>query len=478
MSVKEIMTIFGDTLDDTYYSELYGFSKNVNVYRKLTHLYAKIFFKVLDNLNLVYYTFAGTSIGYIRNKQNIPWVDDYDIIIFEEEIDKFKNIVIPKLTDLGFSCFKPNTKTDNSGFHVLSKFGQKCFQCDIFFSKIDENGIVKNVDNNWGLYNKKNIHIDLVKPKKYLTIDNDLTIPFFNNMEKDIKIEYGDVFNTIKFHINHDVKLTLNNTSFSDAYVSFNKIKTQIINNAANLFKDHKYENNETLYNYNDFIKEFTEPNKVINIINFLKYIKQNKTKTLNILDEKFLEFCPDIKFYFKDIHINFFMTNNIDTKYLILLNYVDQIFCSKKQNMEYIEKYNELILHNPKIEYTTVITFGTYDLFHIGHINILKRAKNYGKLVVGISTDEFNLKKGKTSVNQLKQRKEDVEKSGYADYIFDEESLELKNDYIKKYNCNLLIMGDDWKNAFNWCDCACLYLKRTPDISTTMLKTKLENMK
>jgi glycerol-3-phosphate cytidylyltransferase len=145
---------------------------------------------------------------------------------------------------------------------------------------------------------------------------------------------------------------------------------------------------------------------------------------------------------------------------------------------MEYIEKYNELILHNPKIEYTTVITFGTYDLFHIGHINILKRAKNYGKLVVGISTDEFNLKKGKTSVNQLKQRKEDVEKSGYADYIFDEESLELKNDYIKKYNCNLLIMGDDWKNAFNWCDCACLYLKRTPDISTTMLKTKLENMK
>ena len=94
MTIKEkIMSLFGYTLDDTYYTELYGFNKNIPVYRKLTHLYAKIFFKVLDNLNLVYYTFAGTSIGYIRNKQNIPWVDDYDIMIFEEEIDKFKNIV-------------------------------------------------------------------------------------------------------------------------------------------------------------------------------------------------------------------------------------------------------------------------------------------------------------------------------------------------------------------------------------------------
>jgi glycerol-3-phosphate cytidylyltransferase len=145
--------------------------------------------------------------------------------------------------------------------------------------------------------------------------------------------------------------------------------------------------------------------------------------------------------------------------------------FVQKKQNIEYIEQHNEIILHKPIIDYIRVITFGTYDLFHIGHTNILKRAKNYGELVVGVSTDELNSRKGKTSVNQLKQRKEDVEKSGYADYIFDEESLEFKNDYIKKYNCNLLIMGDDWKDAFNYCDCACLYLERTPGISTTMLK-------
>jgi hypothetical protein len=332
MSIAEIMPIFDDTLDYTYYSELYGFSKNVPVYRQITHLYAKIFFKVLDDLDLDYYTFAGTSIGYLRNKQNIPWVDDYDIMIFEEEIFKFKNIIVPKLTELGFICFKPCcTQTDNSGFHVLSKFGQTCFQCDVFFSKINENGIVQNVDNNWGLYTNKNIHIDLIKPKKYLTIDDDLIIPFFNNMEQDIQIEYGDIFNTIKFHINHDVKLTLNNTSFIDAYSSFNKIKTQIINNTKDLFKEHAYENNETLYDFDDFIKKFTEEDKVSMIINFLKYITKNKIKTLNLLDEKFLEFCPDVKFYFKDICINFFMTNEIDSEYLIFLNYVDHIFCSKK---------------------------------------------------------------------------------------------------------------------------------------------------
>ena len=472
---EEIITLFEHNLNDTYYSELYGFSKNITTYRKFNHLCAKIFFKVLDNINLDYYTFAGTSIGYIRNKQNIPWVDDFDIMIFEEEIPTFVNIVLPKLTEFGFYCTQINVDLGCAGFFVLSQFGQKCFQCDVFFSKIDENGIVKNVAN-FGLYSDKNIHIDLVKPKQYLTIDDDLTIPFFNNMEQDINIEYGDVFNTVIFHVNHNISLILNNTPFYTAYDTFNKIKTQIVTNTMALVNDHKYENNETLFDYDIFCKHnFCEQNNVLNVIIFLKYIKQNNIQTLNIFDEKFLEFCPDVQLYFKNININFYMTTNIDMKYFILLNYVDHIFCSSKQNIDYVENYNEqLVKHKPTIDYIRVITFGTFDLFHIGHVNILKRAKKYGELTIGISTDELNFKKGKTSVNKLKQRKNDVNKSGYVDLIFDEESLELKNDYVKKYNCNLLIIGDDWKNAFNYCDCACLYLERTPNISTTMLKGEL----
>lgn len=470
----EIIELFDNNIDDTYYSEMYGFSKNITVYRNLTHIYAKIFFKLLDDLNLDYYTFAGTSIGYIRNKQNIPWVDDYDIIIFENEIQKFKNTVLPKLIEIGFDSFDRWINAENGGTHILSKFGQNCFQCDVFFTKVNEDGIIKNLAD-WGLYSKKNININLVTPKKYLTIDNDLTLPFFNNIQKDIELEYGDVLNTVVFHVNHETNKKLIG-NFSNIYDAFNNIKKKIINNAQKLFNNHLYENNETLNDYDNFIKQFSfEENKTLNHIKFLKYIKKNNIKTLNVLDEKFLVFCPDIKFYFNRININFYMINNINTYNIIFLNYVNNIFCSKKENIDYIEKYDKLLLNKPKIDYIRVITFGTYDLFHIGHTNILKRAKNYGELFVGVSTDELNLKKGKKSINNLEIRKNDVKKSSYADYIFDEVSLELKNEYIKKYNCNLLIMGDDWKNAFNFCDCACLYLERTPEISTTMLKLQLK---
>ena len=104
----------------------------------------------------------------------------------------------------------------------------------------------------------------------------------------------------------------------------------------------------------------------------------------------------------------------------------------------------------------------------------VISATSEYVKLFVGVSTYELNLKKGKKSINILEHRKNDVKNSNYADCIFDEESLELKNEYVKNYDCNLLIMGDDWKDGFNFCDCACVYLERTPNISTTMLKQKM----
>jgi glycerol-3-phosphate cytidylyltransferase len=167
-------------------------------------------------------------------------------------------------------------------------------------------------------------------------------------------------------------------------------------------------------------------------------------------------------------------MIDEIECQNVALLSYVDNIFCSKVEYIEYLNGVG-VVINKQNVDLIRVITFGTYDLFHIGHTNILKRAKTHGsQLVVGVSTDELNKKKGKTSINNLDKRKLDVQCSGYADIIFDEESLEYKNEYVKKYNCNLLIMGDDWKDGFNFCDCACIYLPRTPDISTTMLKEKL----
>ena len=121
------------------------------------------------------------------------------------------------------------------------------------------------------------------------------------------------------------------------------------------------------------------------------------------------------------------------------------------------------------------VITFGTYDLFHIGHLRILERAKQEGDyLVVGVSSDILNDKKEKKAVFPLEERMEIVKSLKCVDEVFVEESLEEKDNYIKKYKADLLVMGDDWKDKFNWVSCPVKYLERTPNISTTYLKNSI----
>jgi glycerol-3-phosphate cytidylyltransferase len=265
--------------------------------------------------------------------------------------------------------------------------------------------------------------------------------------------------------------------------ISINKasdfIEDEILYKIENMCSTHEYISNMTLYNYDDFFISSSKHKHEYEIefsmkLYFLKYINEKKIANLYIIDQRFLLLCIDLRRYFKYINISFYMIDEIECQNVALLSYVDNVFCSK---IEYIEYLNGIgvVINKQNVDLIRVITFGTYDLFHIGHTNILKRAKTYGnQLVVGVSTDKLNKIKGKTSINNLEKRKLDVFDSGYADIIFDEESLEHKNEYVKKYNCNLLIMGDDWKDGFNFCDCACIYLPRTPEISTTLLKQQL----
>lgn len=118
------------------------------------------------------------------------------------------------------------------------------------------------------------------------------------------------------------------------------------------------------------------------------------------------------------------------------------------------------------------VITFGTFDVFHIGHVNILKRAKEFGDLlIVGVSSDSLNFsKKQRYPIYSQEERIEIISSLKFVDYVFIEESLDLKLEYIRKYEANLLVMGDDWKGRFDWVkdECEVIYLPRTPSISTT----------
>ncbi len=127
-----------------------------------------------------------------------------------------------------------------------------------------------------------------------------------------------------------------------------------------------------------------------------------------------------------------------------------------------------------------TILTFGTFDVFHLGHLRILQRAKELGdRLIVGISTDTLNFsKKDRYPVYSQEERLEIVTSIRYVDEVFFEESLEKKADYLKKYNADILVMGDDWKGKFDHFGniCKVIYLPRTPSISTTEVIEKIQN--
>jgi glycerol-3-phosphate cytidylyltransferase len=122
------------------------------------------------------------------------------------------------------------------------------------------------------------------------------------------------------------------------------------------------------------------------------------------------------------------------------------------------------------------VLTYGTFDLFHYGHIRLLKRAKALGDfLVVGMSTDEFNAGKGKASVHDYETRKEILESVRYVDLVVPEFSWEQKVNDILMYEIDTVVMGDDWAGSdrFMYLNeyCDVVFLPRTEGISSTQLK-------
>ena len=123
------------------------------------------------------------------------------------------------------------------------------------------------------------------------------------------------------------------------------------------------------------------------------------------------------------------------------------------------------------------VLTYGTFDMFHIGHLNLLNRLKSLGdKLIVAVSTDEFNLIKGKKTLIPFEQRALIVQNIKCVDMVISEKNWEQKIDDIKKYNVDIFAMGDDWKGKFDFLKdyCEVIYLPRTQNISTTELKKEL----
>lgn len=127
------------------------------------------------------------------------------------------------------------------------------------------------------------------------------------------------------------------------------------------------------------------------------------------------------------------------------------------------------------------VITYGTYDLLHVGHINLLRRAKALGDyLIVALSTDEFNAIKNKKAYHSYEDRKIILESIRYVDEVIPERSWEQKTQDVIDNDVDIFVMGDDWEGKFDFLKdyCEVIYLPRTEGISTTKIKEDLNNKK
>lgn len=125
------------------------------------------------------------------------------------------------------------------------------------------------------------------------------------------------------------------------------------------------------------------------------------------------------------------------------------------------------------------VITYGTFDLLHYGHINLLRRAKQQGDyLIVALSTDEFNWSsKKKKCYFDYEKRKQLLEAVRYVDLVIPENSWEQKKEDVKLYQADTFVMGDDWQGKFDFLRAYCdvVYLSRTPEVSTSQIKAEIK---
>jgi glycerol-3-phosphate cytidylyltransferase len=165
---------------------------------------------------------------------------------------------------------------------------------------------------------------------------------------------------------------------------------------------------------------------------------------------------------------INELLTPSIKER-LPLFSKMESFFTNKESNFDI--HFDALI--DKKM--TTIITYGTFDLLHYGHIEILRRARELGdRLVVGLSTDDFNKTKEKKCEIPYEKRKEFLESIGYVDLVIPESSWDQKKKDIVDNEIDIFIMGDDWEGEFDYLEeyCKVLYLPRTVGISTTKLKS------
>lgn len=350
--------IYNSNINDIYYlNNCSIIPSQVNLYNDYIHNIAKIFFKILDKYKINYYVFAGSAIGLIRNGKNIPWADDYDIIIFNKDYNEFEKI-IPIFIKNGFVFGEHTFK--NSGKYILSKIIDKTygyFQCDIFITKVNGKNILWN-DDNAGLYVHKEINYNLVHPPVYKEFDG-ILLPFFNKYEQDIEIEYGDIINNSIIHIRHGKDKIILSENFNITYNKFNNLKKKGIENVKKILNTKVETNN--INNFNNIKLDInTNLNEYgLSALKFLIYIQNyiinNNCNTIDIHNCELLKYIPNVEQYIKNITFNIYLTPNFnlyDKGVILNLNYVANVYCSNNEQYKILTDkdiiwYNKPNIHN-----------------------------------------------------------------------------------------------------------------------------------
>lgn len=304
------------------YLPSYGiYPSSVNLYSELKHHFAKIFFNILVKSNIEFFVFAGSSIGLLRNNKNTPWVDDYDIVVFKEFNKKLVDEIFPILRSYNFSIITRKRNNKLSGYQIYSKETKindhkSFFQCDIFISKVVNNDGQKFIKNNskWGLYHRRNVPLNYVRPAKWYNFE-DMYLPFFNNVKKDVELEYGDIFNTCVINVRHRPAVFILD-NWENTYKKFNKITKKSKNNMKTIINtnDNKYLNRLLL-----------KSGFKNNIVDLLNQISSQNISEILVEDNYYLLFLSDIKYYYPKVKI---ISNNKDLllNNKSMLDYFDEV--------------------------------------------------------------------------------------------------------------------------------------------------------
>ena len=447
---------------------------------------ATIFFRILDAFKIPYALFAGSSIGLLRSGKTLPFVDDYDIIIFNKHVPILSNAA-PVLKKHGFKMVQsvhPHTKQKtNGGCTVYSSVIQRfyndvnvsvnnnvntndinddgaeegececCvkkshFQCDIFFSYFDSGGFLRN-NASWGLYHGKNIHMKDVLPFQRRAFDG-LSLPFFKNVASEVYKCYGDVERCIVESHNLNVRAIYR--SWKTAHAEFERIKQCAKDNTVKAIFQNQNQNDDDECEGEGGIAGFGK--NALNILNnafsknsldVLRDIHENKTKTIYSFSMDFIiRHAACIKYYFPTVQIEYFSYSR-DSQVIMFLNYVDVLHVYNAEIRDFYNDPHITYLKKPRIDIITVFTLGVFSNDGSKDFSILTECAKYSEnICVALSRDP--LESFESRMNCVKRCCKFVKRVCKYEHEHDDSgaSTEFINGCVQMSGANIIITGGE----------------------------------